>query len=275
MRRVTLDAGEFVTTPDNDGNQVDGPSGGESASAHEPSESNSPRAGGTPPDARDQTAAYEGFGQMIAENVRRSSDLMLEMVAMRDSMAQALEGEGARERERLNADLADVEANLEAVRRQIDALAGQVGALRRSLSREPIQRSAPPAPASTTAGRPVPKEPSPSPEPAVSAPEPEPVRLEPAAAGPAHPWPAPQVIDVIVHHVHRATVALSLQRYLGALDSVAGVEAREFAEGVLRMQVTARQSLTSDDFDGWTDGGPFTMLQMQPTVIEMTLARRG
>ncbi len=255
---MTLDAGDFVTTPDSHGDRLDGSPGDDA-----------------PLDARDRPSAHDGFGQLIADNVRRSGDLMLEMLAMRDSMAAATEREGARERERLGAGLADLEAGLVAVRSQIDALAGQVGNLRRSLPAIPVPNAEPPAQARAAPVRQdLPPVPSPAP------PEPSPATDESPAEPDVAPdlaaeWPAPQVIDVIVHRVHRATIALSLQRYLGALDAVAGVEAREFAEGVLRMQVTARRPLAASDLDGWTDGGPYTVSETQPTLIEMTLADRA
>ena len=268
-----------MTTPDSYGDRSDRARGDGSSSAGEAMGSNDPVDEGLPPDARGRTASYEGFGQLIADNVRRSGDLMLEMLAMRDSMAHALEQEGLRERERLGANLADVEAGLQAVRTQIDALAGQVGNLRRSFPvhqphlPQPSGPVEPAAPAVPEAPADPPPAPAPVP-PEPAGPEPAPVEESPGAAAPADAWPAAQVIDVIVHQVHRATVALSLQRYLGALDAVAGVEAREFAEGVLRMQVTARQPLTHGDLDGWTDGGAFTVLQIRPTVVELTLAER-
>ncbi|MDQ3656263.1 MAG: hypothetical protein M3457_14455 [Chloroflexota bacterium] len=241
-----------MTTTDIDGDQP----GGSLANG---SSSDDRVSGATDPDelraqlalAQDRLSFYEGFDRVITENVRRSGELMLEMLAMRESMTASADRETRGERQRIGASLTELDSGLQAIRTQIDAIAGQVTSLRHSLGSEPARRPeyqpAPPAP-------------------------------EAASAAPAAPvssvagWNAPQVIDVVVHQVSRATIALSLQRYLGNLDSVAGVEAREFAEGVLRMQVTAHQPLTVGGLSGWTEGGPFTVLQMQPNVVELTLA---
>lgn len=207
--------------------------------------------------AHDRLAFYEGFDRVIAENVRRSGELMLEMLAMRESLTANAERDNRQERDRIEGCLIELDSGLQAVRTQIDAIAGQVTGLRRSLGsgspRRPVR--APEQPHVPSA--------APASAPPVGAP------TEPTPTGTV--WSAPQVIDVIVHHVHRATTALSLQRYLGSQDSVAGVEAREFAEGVLRLQVTARQPLTGSDLSGWTEGGPFTVLLLQPNVVEVTL----
>jgi len=82
-------------------------------------------------------------------------------------------------------------------------------------------------------------------------------------------WAAPRVIEVIAHRVSRTATALSLQRYLSDLETVVSAEAREFTEGVLRMQVTARSPLDRADLTGWTECGPVSILQLQPGVIEI------
>lgn len=242
-----------MTTTDLDGNQPGGSLANGSSSGDQVS-------GSPDPDelrtqlalAYDRLSFYEGFDRVIAENVRRSGELMLEMLAMRESMTASADRETRRERERIGTILTELDSGLQAIRAQIDTIAGQVRSLRHSLHPEsprPHERSSVPPP-----------------EPGVSPAAPPPTG--PAGAG----WNVPQIIDVIVHQVSKATVALSLQRYLGNLDTVTGVEAREFAEGVLRMQVTAHQPLAVGDLSSWTEGGPFTVLQMQPNVVELTLA---
>jgi len=177
---------------------------------------------------------------------------MLEMLAMRESMAASADRDTRRERERIGVGLTELDSGLQAIRVQIDTVAGQVSSLRHSLHPESPRHhehpSVPPSGPGVSPGAPTP--------------------IVPTGVG----WNAPQVIDVIVHQVSKVTVALSLQRYLGNLDTVAGVEAREFAEGVLRMQITAHQPLTSGDLSSWTEGGSFTVLQMRPNVVELTLA---
>ncbi|MBA3378180.1 MAG: hypothetical protein H0T93_04795 [Chloroflexia bacterium] len=194
----------------------------------------------------DRLSFYEGFDRVIAENVRRSGELMLEMLTMRDAMAASADSEDRQERDRILARLAEMDAGLQVIRTQVEAMADQVNDLRQSLGSE--HQPVPPL-------------------------APEMASATPMATGPD--WKEPQVIDIIVHQVNKATIALSLQRYLGKIDTVAGVEAREFAEGVLRMQVTAHQPLTREDLSGWSEGGSFTVLQVQPHIIELTLGGGG
>ncbi len=250
-RHHALDAGESVTTTD--------------ASSDQPGDSRAPvtasvdrGASLTEPEefraqlalAHERLSSYVGIDRQIAEHVRRSGELMVEMLAMRETTTASVELANQRERVRIGAGLDELDSAVQAIRMQIDAVAGQVSHLRQSLGTEPLPREH--GPGTTPAKATLPQEPT----------------LDvPTGGG----WNAPQVIEVIVHHVNRATIALSLQRYLGNLDSVAGVEAREFAEGVLRMQVTAHQALTGADIAGWTEGGSFSVLQMQPNLVELTL----
>jgi hypothetical protein len=76
---------------------------------------------------------------------------------------------------------------------------------------------------------------------------------------------------VLVHGVPRAAAALSLQRHLAGLDHVEGVEAREFAEGILRLQVTARTPLALDDLRAWDAGAELEPVHVQDDVIEVRL----
>lgn len=210
-------------------------------------------------EARDRLSFYEGFDRVIAENVRRSGELMLEMLEMREAMTASTERGSRQERGRLAAGLIELESGLQVVRAHVDDLGEQAASLRRTLG-----AGSPPA---------APLQPSPPPRPSkapVASTEPDVAPIADAPA-PAAGWTAPQVIDVIAHQVTKATVALSLQRYLGGLEPVSGIEAREFAEGVLRMQVTARQPLTAGDLAGWSDGGRVTVLRLQPTMVELTL----
>ncbi len=202
--------------------------------------------------ARERLSFYEGFDRVIAENIRRSGELMLETLTMREQVADHGAPESREKRERVQTGLDDVRSGLDSMRSRIDSLSDQIDNLRASLTDAPAA----------------------SPRPAVAP------TLSSDVAGPASParelrtgdtWASPMAIDVIAHGVTKAAIALSLQRYLGDLDTVVGVEAREFAEGVLRMQVTARQPLVGVDFTGWTECGPIAILQIQPTVGELDL----
>ena len=91
-----------------------------------------------------------------------------------------------------------------------------------------------------------------------------------ADAGSAEPEEA-RAITVLVHGVPRAATALSLQRHLAGLDHISGVEAREYAEGVLRLQVTSRRPLQFEDLENWEDGRGIQPVHLHGDVIEVRL----
>lgn len=80
-----------------------------------------------------------------------------------------------------------------------------------------------------------------------------------------------RAVTVLVHGVPRAATALSLQRHLAALDHISGVEAREYAEGVLRLQVTSTRPLEFSDLESWEDGQGIEPVHLHADVIEVRL----
>ena len=76
---------------------------------------------------------------------------------------------------------------------------------------------------------------------------------------------------VLVHGVPRATTALSLKRFLESLPHVASVEPREYAEGVLRLHVTAQRPVLIDDLRGWSDGAGFEPVHLREDLVEVRL----
>jgi hypothetical protein len=198
--------------------------------------------------ARERLSFYEGFDRVIAENVRRSGELMQETLAVRDRIA-AHQLPGA-ERDQVLARLAELDDSLATMRIALDTITSQVTDLRRIMAPSAVDGLASDPTAPLT--RVIPESVSPAGTPAVTV-----------------DWDPPRVIELVVHRVTRAALALSLQRHLGGLEAVAGVEAREFAEGILRLQVTARRPLEADDVTGWEGAGAVTVLQMEPQVIEL------
>lgn len=198
--------------------------------------------------ANERLSFYEEFDREIAENVRRSGELMQETLAVRDRMTS--HQLPSIERDQVQARLAELDDSLATVRIALDTLTSQVTDLRRivapNVANAPV--SVPPLPLT--------HEPSEPDSPAVAPPG-------------ANAWDPPRVIELVVHRVTRAALALSLQRHLGGLDPVAGVEAREFAEGILRLQVTARRPLEAEEVTGWEGAGAVTVLQLEPQVIEI------
>lgn len=82
---------------------------------------------------------------------------------------------------------------------------------------------------------------------------------------------ARRAVTVLVHGVPRAATALSLQRHLANLDHISGVEAREYAEGVLRLQVTSIRPLEFSDLESWEDGQGLEPVHVHADVVEVRL----
>jgi len=76
---------------------------------------------------------------------------------------------------------------------------------------------------------------------------------------------------VLVHGVPRATTALSLKRYLEGLEAVTAVEPREYAEGVLRLQVTGERAIRITDLSAWPDGSGLQEVQLREDLVEIRL----
>ena len=92
-----------------------------------------------------------------------------------------------------------------------------------------------------------------------------------AQEAPEVPQSGPRPVMVLVHGVPRAAAALSLQRHLAGLEHVETVEAREYAEGVLRLQVMASRPLVLDDLRSWNGGTDLQSVHVQPDVVEVKL----
>ncbi len=103
-------------------------------------------------------------------------------------------------------------------------------------------------------------------------------RVEPEPSGGPAGSDAPAIsaarsVDVLVHGIPRASVAISLQRYLKSLPGITTVETREFAEGVLRLGVITSNpaGLELSDLTDWPDGGDLTVLNEHDSVLELSL----
>jgi hypothetical protein len=299
--------------------------------------------------ARERLSFYEGFDRIIAENVRRSGELMLESLRVRDKLTTDANFLGAEERSRILRRLNGLDGALNTMQANLNDVLGQVADLRQSLTHAPVGDSFPTIETTPGAGtgsgdvdqatlmamvaresaeqassdltgttteptttdspptiapQPEPVAPAPSPAPVaqpaaapIVAQRAEPVPVSPAqtppvqqAAAPATPTPVPatpapqtppiissvtevwneqRTIEVIAHDVTRAAVALALQGHLRSLPQVAMVDAREFASGMLRLQVAATASLSQADLTGWSGSEHMQIVQLQPTVVEL------
>ena len=200
--------------------------------------------------ARERLSFYEGFDRLIAENVRRSGELMLESLTIRESVVGEASRRDDHVRTQVAASLDGFGADLANVRSHLDSLDAQLRDLRQALSLH-VEPSVP--------------------TPVQSPAEDAPGAIDAPSETEGETWDAPRTVEVIAHGVNKAATALSIQRFLGDLTAVAGVEAREFAEGVLRLQVTAQAPLQRDDLATWAGNGSMTILQFEPSVIELEL----
>lgn len=104
------------------------------------------------------------------------------------------------------------------------------------------------------------------------------VEVEPEPSGGPAGSDAPAIsaarsVDVLVHGIPRASVAISLQRYLKNLPGITTVETREFAEGVLRLGVVTSNpaGLALSDLSDWPESGDLTVLNEHDSVLELSL----
>jgi hypothetical protein len=81
----------------------------------------------------------------------------------------------------------------------------------------------------------------------------------------------PTRTTIIVHGIHKPAIATGLQRFLLGQPGVAGVEPREFAEGILRLQVRSTVPISEGLFSGWTEGEGMTVIQRVPQTVEVIL----
>ena len=239
-------------------------------------------------DARQRSAAPSGaddaFDRLLQEHIARSSDLMRQALALQIQT----EHEVARAR-------AEADRRLDQERRQhravLTAVAVEVAELRTALDRltqriddalagpTPTQPRMPAPPTSVADDLlnedfAVADEAGARTEAALGSAsgaadadhDQTPAELSSAAVG-----GEPHQVSVLVHGVPRAAAALSLQRHLASLGHVEGVEAREFAEGILRLQVTARHPLALDDLRSWEGGAGLEPVHVLAEVIEVRL----
>lgn len=92
--------------------------------------------------------------------------------------------------------------------------------------------------------------------------------VEPAPESPV----AESLFVLLVHGVPRAAAALSLKRYLETLEQVQSVEPREFAAGVLRLQLRVARDLTAHDLKQWAGhSSGITTIHSRTGLLEIQL----
>lgn len=245
--------------------------------------------------ARERLAFYESFDRIIGENIRRSGELMVETVALREQ-AQSLAAQSANDRAEFAATQeADrthyrslVQSALDeaaTVRPAIDAMVQRLEDVLEQLDTEPDMIEAAPA-ASAESGN----EPASIDTPAAMSPEApnaakttlddeplsdtEKIVDQPSAdTAVADDSATLRTIQVLAHEVPNARIAVALQKMLREIEPVQNVEAREFANGELRLAVTATGSLSSDALATWLSINNGELTSISDTVTEITFRK--
>ncbi len=179
----------------------------------------------------DRLAFYEGFDLLIQDNVAHARELFRHAAHERESAAASAE----HARHLAGQQEAYLRGELETIASDLRDLAGMVDVLAQRVAR--------------ALGQPA---------------------IANGSVAPAD-LPSEQPVAVVVHGVPSARTALSLQRFVASLPHVAGVSAREFAGGVLRLDARVRDQLHLEQFDSWDDPRRIQPLTERPDVIEFAL----
>jgi hypothetical protein len=243
--------------------------------------------------ARERLSFYEQFDEIIKQNIASSSALLKEASAHFDS-------DFAEERSNYRALLSDILDEVTALQAQSERIARRVndaiddlenklptGAETAPSSVAPgIAAEAPPEAAAVidassagtrtrpdrakTASAVVATEAVRATDTAVpDAPTP---LVPPVAPVAEMPPSGPTSTTLLVHGVPRASAALGLKTYIEKLDFVSTVEPREFAAGLLRLQVDASRPLTLGDLSGWTMADRIELKTASNDLLEVGLA---
>lgn len=181
----------------------------------------------------ERLAFYEGFDQLIQDNVAHARELF--RLAAQERGAATVETERAK-RESVDRHVR-LRAELEAIGQEVADLGKALDALARRVASALEQDSS----GAADAGRPS------------------------IASGEA------RLFTVVAHGVPSASGALSLQRFVASLPQVADVAAREFAGGVLRLDARVRDPLLIDQFRSWDAARPIEPLTERPDVVEFAV----
>ncbi|MCA9859896.1 MAG: hypothetical protein KC438_09245 [Thermomicrobiales bacterium] len=236
--------------------------------------------------ARERLAFYEQFDEIIKQNIATSSALLKEASARLDS-------DFASERQYHRALLADILDELTSMQEQnarlarrvsdaLDALEGTTTPAPEAAVPVDLVAEAPPEVAAVVNAAATSNRTAPDPQPVVDDPEadtpelasgaavaqaPNPVVVEPAVPG------EPATTTLLVHGVPRASAALALKTYIEQLDFVQSVEPREFAAGLLRLQVDGDRPLMLGDLSGWNLADQIELRNASNDLLEFAIAQ--
>jgi len=249
--------------------------------------------------ARERLAFYESFDRIIGENIRRSGELMVETVQLREQ-ARALADQSAKdraafdavrraERDRYRALVQTALDEAASVQPIIGAMVGKLQDALRQIDQEP-EPSTIPEPLSSA----VQETPEHDEEPILTEPdapeladtdqetalaEPTVLVKEEEKAGPASSEDAipeesepttSRTIQVLALGVPNAKTAIALQKMLRGLGAVTSVNAREFANGELRLAVSTTGPLPEEALTAWLADNAGELTSATETVTEVT-----
>ncbi|TXG83892.1 MAG: hypothetical protein E6R14_05620 [Thermomicrobiales bacterium] len=235
--------------------------------------------------ARERLSFYEQFDEIIRQNIASSSALLKEASARLDS-------DFAVERSRYRAVLTDVLDDLTTLQAQSEKLARRVTDALDELEGGQAQPAAAPAIAGMGLVTEAPPEAAavvnaataaPSPRKKAEKPKPVEAAASIAAASPdpiSAPVTPPNPIapaqtattTLLVHGVPRASAALGLKGYIEKLEFVSSVEPREFAAGLLRLQVDGARPLSLGDLASWPLADRIALRNAGNELLEIDLA---
>ncbi|MGH2531057.1 MAG: hypothetical protein ACRDJW_02010 [Thermomicrobiales bacterium] len=197
---------------------------------------------------RERVAFYESFDRVIAENVARSGDLL--RLAMEMQSGATVQEETERQRVQ---ELSRQRALLSALLDDVIQLQGQAERLARRVADalDEVESELP------TGEFPAHQ---------------APIAADSPISADTEQMPAPRLLTLLAHSLPDAAAARSLREYLTGLAQVAAVEPREFAEGVLRLDVTTRAPLAVADLGGWTTAGALEPVTERDDLIEIRMA---
>lgn len=235
--------------------------------------------------ARERLSFYEQFDSIIQQNIASSSALLKEA-------SERFDSDVAEERRKYRTLLSDILDDLTVLQSQSERLArrvsdalddlenklpapGETAAVPLAATQPLLAAEAPPETAAVIGTVP------PSRKKPKSAPQPDSPVAAPSLdrSPPVPPLPIVELPPVslatsttlLVHGVPRASAALGLKSYIEKLDFVHTVEPREFAAGMLRLQVDGARPLTIGDLAGWNMADRIELKNASNDLLEVGL----
>lgn len=229
---------------------------------------------------RERLTAYERLDGQLEAMIAQLTDLLRGSVELRRRTHQEITAALTRCEALINADreahqrlLETFRADLAVLRQRASATSATAALLQTQLEELAFQLDANghvPAPATPPPAQPVAQ---PTVQPTA---QPAPPTVQPAAqrAQPAAQTPPPMTAHsqlVVIQNVPSVAVALTLQQFLGSLEPVTAMAAREYAAGELRLEVETRRPLTAADLQGWP-GGRLALVELSLDRIVLRYA---